>query len=139
MSLLSGSHSPQKAENTEAPEAAAKSRSQSPPAAPKDLLRHYASPGVPLPPSARIGDPKLKQREREPFRLTSLWKYGAFAAWKGEQTAPPSVHLHRPSSRAMLLQSGPADDQLQLQQATSYLRSSHISSEARPRSRGEFK
>lgn len=49
----------------------------------KELLRHFESPGVPPPPSARVGDPKLKQRESQPFRLLDLWKYGAFAATKG--------------------------------------------------------
>ena len=85
MSLLTGSCNPPDLAETdsEQPKAEVKSRPQSVPS-PKELLRHYAAPGVPLPPSARVGDPKLKQREREPFRLTSLWRYGAFAAWKGE-------------------------------------------------------
>ena len=50
---------------------------------PADALRHFEYPGVP-PPSARVGDPKLKQRESEPVRLWHLWKYGTFAAVKGE-------------------------------------------------------
>ncbi|KAK7686726.1 hypothetical protein QCA50_010326 [Cerrena zonata] len=45
------------------------------------LLRHY-EPGLSIPPSARIGDPKLKQKETVPLRLWQLWKYGAFAATK---------------------------------------------------------
>lgn len=48
-----------------------------------DLLRHFDVPGLP-PPSARVGDPKMKQRESQPMRLWQLWRYGAFAAMKGE-------------------------------------------------------
>ena len=48
-----------------------------------ELLRHFEAPFVPPPPSSRVGDPKLKQRENEPIRLWHLWKYGAFAAMKG--------------------------------------------------------
>lgn len=51
---------------------------------PAEALRHYECPGVPPPPSSRVGDPKLKQRESEPLRIWHLWKYGAFAAMKGE-------------------------------------------------------
>ncbi|TCD68296.1 hypothetical protein EIP91_011155 [Steccherinum ochraceum] len=46
------------------------------------LLQHFESPGLNLPPSNRIGDPKLKQREIQPLRLWDLWKWGAFAAVK---------------------------------------------------------
>lgn len=48
------------------------------------LLQHFENPGVSLPPSARVGDPKLKQRENQPPGLWHFWKYGAFAAMKGE-------------------------------------------------------
>lgn len=47
------------------------------------ILRHY-EPGLSIPPSARIGDPKLKQKESVPVKLWQLWKYGAFAASKCE-------------------------------------------------------
>ncbi|KAH8099809.1 Alpha/Beta hydrolase protein [Cristinia sonorae] len=46
------------------------------------LLQYFESPGVTLPPSNRIGDPKLKQRETQPLRVWDLWKWGAFAAVK---------------------------------------------------------
>ena len=60
---------------------------------PADALRHFEYPGLPIPPSARVGDPKLKQRESEPVRLWHLWKYGAFAAVKGEHTTSLGVHV----------------------------------------------
>ena len=47
------------------------------------LLRHY-EPGLSIPPSARIGDPKLKQKETVPLKLWQMWKYGAVAASKCE-------------------------------------------------------
>lgn len=50
------------------------------------LLRHYEH-GLSIPPSARIGDPKLKQKESVPLKLWQLWKYGAFAASKGKSEA----------------------------------------------------
>lgn len=65
------------------PKAEVKSRPMSPPLPVKELLRHFEAPGVPPPPSARVGDPTLKQREYQPFRLVNLWKYGMFAATKG--------------------------------------------------------
>ncbi|EMD42189.1 hypothetical protein CERSUDRAFT_147812 [Gelatoporia subvermispora B] len=51
-------------------------------ASPIDLLQHFESPGVPPPPCARVGDPKLKQREGIPLSLWQLPKLGAFAAVK---------------------------------------------------------
>ncbi|KAH9920257.1 Alpha/Beta hydrolase protein [Epithele typhae] len=54
---------------------------------PVDALRHFEYPGIPLPPSARVGDPKAKQRENEPIRLWHLWKYGTFAAVKATTLA----------------------------------------------------
>ena len=51
---------------------------------PSHLLQHFEKPGVPLPPSARVGDPKLKQRERQPMSLWQLSKLAAFGAAKGE-------------------------------------------------------
>ena len=53
---------------------------------PSHLLQHFEKPGVPLPPSARVGDPKLKQRERQPLTLWQLSKLAAFGAAKGEFT-----------------------------------------------------
>lgn len=50
-----------------------------------DLLKHFEAPGVPPPPSSRVGDPTLKQRESQPIRLWHLWKHAAFVAWKGAQ------------------------------------------------------
>lgn len=47
------------------------------------LLQHFENPGVSLPPSARVGDPKLKQRENQPPGLWHFWKYGVFVAKKG--------------------------------------------------------
>ncbi len=54
-----------------------------------ELLRHFEAPGVPPPPSARVGDPKLKQREGKPIRLWDLWRYGAFVAVKGKHIPLP--------------------------------------------------
>lgn len=70
------------------PKAEVKSRPKSPPPHVNELLRHFEAPGVPPPPSSRVGDPTLKQREYQPFRLVNLWKYGVFAATKG--TCPVS-------------------------------------------------
>ena len=73
---------------------------------PAEALRHYEYPGVPIPPSARVGDPRLKQRESEPLRLWHLWKYGTFAAVKGECLPGPfripctSLHRRRVPFRA---------------------------------------
>lgn len=71
----------------------------------KELLRYFEAPGVP-PPSSRVGDPNLKQRVSEPFKLTDLWRYGAFAAWKGERptlgvdpAAAEGLSLQRPVRR----------------------------------------
>lgn len=50
-----------------------------------DFLKHFEAPGVPPPPSSRVGDPTLKQRESQPIRLWHLWKHAAFVAWKGGQ------------------------------------------------------
>ena len=58
---------------------------------PSEALRHFERPGVPIPPSSRVGDPKLKQRESQPVRLWHLWKYGAFAAVKGVLSLPSQV------------------------------------------------
>lgn len=52
-------------------------------AVPTTLLEHFHGPDVPVPPSARIGDPTLKQRESQPWGLWQLWKAGKFAAAKG--------------------------------------------------------
>ena len=65
------------------PKAEVKSRPKSVALPVKELLRYFEAPGVPPPPSSRVGDPKLKQRASQPFKLTDLWKYGTFAAWKG--------------------------------------------------------
>lgn len=64
------------------PKAEVKSRPKSVSLPVKELLRYFEAPGVPPPPSSRVGDPKLKQRQSQPFKLTDLWKYGTFAAWK---------------------------------------------------------
>jgi hypothetical protein len=84
MSLLTGSCANETAEETRPPKAEVKSRPNSVSLPVKELLRHFEAPGVPPPPSARVGDPKLKQKASEPFKLWDLWQYGAFAAWKGE-------------------------------------------------------
>ncbi|RPD65114.1 hypothetical protein L226DRAFT_19403 [Lentinus tigrinus ALCF2SS1-7] len=52
-----------------------------------EALRHFETPGISIPPSSRIGDPKLKQRESQPIRLWHLWKYGAFVAVKATTLA----------------------------------------------------
>ena len=52
-----------------------------------DLLKHFEAPGVPPPPSSRVGDPTLKQRESQPIKLWHLWRHAAFMAWKGERDA----------------------------------------------------
>nr|VWO94048.1 Hormone-sensitive lipase [Ganoderma boninense] len=51
-----------------------------------EALRHFQSP-IAVPPSSRVGDPKLKQRESQPIRLWEFWKYGAFAAMKATTLA----------------------------------------------------
>ena len=56
-----------------------------------DLLRHFDNPDVPLPPSARVGDPTLKQRESQPLSPWQLWKFGAFAAVKSEYSRGSST------------------------------------------------
>jgi len=53
-------------------------------ASPTDLLQHFQSPGTTLPPSSRVGDPKLKQREAQPLSIWQLGKMGVFAAMKGK-------------------------------------------------------
>ena len=52
----------------------------------QELLKHFEAPGVAPPPSARVGDPKLKQRESQPIKLWHWWRYGAFVAMKGKGT-----------------------------------------------------
>ncbi|KAI0964265.1 hypothetical protein AcW1_001125 [Taiwanofungus camphoratus] len=52
---------------------------------PMDLLQHFESPCVPLPPSARVGDPKLRQREGQPLSIWQLGKMGIFAAMKATE------------------------------------------------------
>ncbi|KAI1793186.1 Alpha/Beta hydrolase protein [Ganoderma leucocontextum] len=51
-----------------------------------EALRHFES-SIAVPPSSRVGDPKLKQRESQPIRLWEFWKYGAFAAMKATTLA----------------------------------------------------
>ncbi|KAI0756250.1 Alpha/Beta hydrolase protein [Daedaleopsis nitida] len=58
---------------------------------PAEALRHYECPGVSPPPSSRVGDPKLKQRESQPLKLWHVWKYGAFAAMKATTLAADVV------------------------------------------------
>ncbi|RDX51889.1 hypothetical protein OH76DRAFT_1346167 [Lentinus brumalis] len=55
---------------------------------PTEALRHFESPGVTIPPSSRVGDPKLKRRETQPVRLLwHMWQYGAFVAVKATTLA----------------------------------------------------
>ncbi|KAL7285552.1 hypothetical protein ACG7TL_000656 [Trametes sanguinea] len=61
---------------------------------PPEALKHFEYPGVPPPPSSRVGDPKLKQRESEPLRLWHLWKFGAFAAVKATTLAADVLSHH---------------------------------------------
>ncbi|KAI0785317.1 Alpha/Beta hydrolase protein [Irpex lacteus] len=67
-----------------------------------DFLKHFEAPGVPPPPSSRVGDPTLKQRESQPIRLWHLWKHAAFVAWKatGVLTAAASHTLHGPPRKS---------------------------------------
>ncbi|KAH9949401.1 Alpha/Beta hydrolase protein [Amylocystis lapponica] len=65
----------------DSPSPASDATTTSSPSSPMDFLSHFESPDV-LPPSARVGDPKLKQRESQPLRPWQLWKFGAFAAVK---------------------------------------------------------
>ncbi|TBU37593.1 Alpha/Beta hydrolase protein [Dichomitus squalens] len=60
-------------------------------ALPREALRHFERPSEALPPSSRVGDPKVKQRKNEPMRLWELWKYGAFAAMKATTLAADVV------------------------------------------------
>lgn len=84
VSLFSGGFSPEITKPSSEQAADSKYRPQSAPPTVQDLLKHFEAPGVPPPPSARVGDPKLKQREKEPMKLWHLWRYGAFVAMKGE-------------------------------------------------------
>ncbi|KAJ8488129.1 hypothetical protein ONZ51_g3753 [Trametes cubensis] len=59
-----------------------------------EALKHFESPGVPPPPSSRVGDPKLKQRESQPLRLWHWWKFGAFAAVKATTLAADVLSHH---------------------------------------------
>ncbi|PCH34152.1 hypothetical protein WOLCODRAFT_113251 [Wolfiporia cocos MD-104 SS10] len=63
-------------------------------ASPMQLLQHFASPGVPLPPSARVGDPRLKQRQGQPLSIWQLGKMGAVAAKKAAELATDLVYHH---------------------------------------------
>ncbi|KAI0800729.1 Alpha/Beta hydrolase protein [Fomes fomentarius] len=58
---------------------------------PAEALRHFEYPGLAPPPSARVGDPKLKQRESQPLKLWHLWKFGTFAAMKATTLAADVV------------------------------------------------
>ncbi|OJT04454.1 Esterase [Trametes pubescens] len=60
---------------------------------PSEALKHYENPGVP-PPSSRVGDPRLKQGQREPMRLWHWWKFGAFAAVKATTLAADALSHH---------------------------------------------
>lgn len=79
LSLLSGGSDAELSQETDKTDL-----DQQPSSPVKELLRHFESPSLSLPPSSRVGDPKLKQRESQPIRVWHLWKYGAFAAMKGE-------------------------------------------------------
>ncbi|KAI0778726.1 Alpha/Beta hydrolase protein [Trametes elegans] len=59
-----------------------------------EALKHFECPGVPPPPSSRVGDPKLKQRESQPLRLWHWWKFGTFAAVKATTLAADVVSHH---------------------------------------------
>ena len=78
-------------------------------ALPQEALRHFEGPSITLPPSSRVGDPKVKQRQNRPMRLWELWKYGAFAAMKGvffslgKTLNEPSV----PTTKSSLMRSHP--------------------------------
>ncbi|KAH9929679.1 lipase/ esterase [Fomitopsis serialis] len=61
---------------------------------PTDLLRHFEQSGVALPPGARVGDPKLKQREQEPLSLWQLGKVAAFGAAKATELFSELVYHH---------------------------------------------
>lgn len=58
---------------------------------PIELLEYFSGPHVPLPPSARVGDPKLKQRESQKWGLWELWKAGTFVAVKGVYILQPQL------------------------------------------------
>ncbi|OSX67049.1 hypothetical protein POSPLADRAFT_1175785 [Postia placenta MAD-698-R-SB12] len=73
-----------------APEAKRSSSSSNP----IDLLHHFESPGMSLPPSARVGDPKLKQRQGQPLSIWQLGKMGTFAAMKAIEMATDVVYHH---------------------------------------------
>ncbi|KZT08648.1 uncharacterized protein LAESUDRAFT_648554 [Laetiporus sulphureus 93-53] len=61
-------------------------------AAPVELLQHFDNPG--LPPSARVGDPTLKQRERQPLSIWQVGRLGAFAAMKASELVSDVVSYH---------------------------------------------
>ncbi|KAI0828960.1 Alpha/Beta hydrolase protein [Trametes gibbosa] len=59
-----------------------------------EALKHFQYPGAPPPPSSRVGDPTLKQREGQPLRLWHWWKFGAFAAVKATTLASDALSHH---------------------------------------------
>ncbi|KAH9837277.1 lipase/ esterase [Rhodofomes roseus] len=61
---------------------------------PTDLLQHFEQPGLSIPPGARVGDPKLKQRERQPLSLWQLGKMAAFGAAKATELFSELVYHH---------------------------------------------
>ncbi|KAH9858344.1 Alpha/Beta hydrolase protein [Lenzites betulinus] len=70
------------------------SKLQTESASPPEALKHYEYPGAPPPPSSRVGDPTLKQREGQPLRLWHWWKFGAFAAVKATTLATDALSHH---------------------------------------------
>lgn len=94
--LWPGNPKPQQAEPKNNENAAGKAAKEVADAAPSPshLLQHFEKPGIMLPPSARVGDPKLKQRERPPLSLVQLSKYAVVGAVKGESTSIHFIGLH---------------------------------------------
>ncbi|KAJ3553417.1 hypothetical protein NM688_g3626 [Phlebia brevispora] len=102
LSLFSGGDAARSADSESGSDRDLEQQSEVPSSAVTELLRHFEAPGLALPPSARVGDPKLKQRESQPLRLWQLWRYGAFAALKASElvTALLSYHIRGPPKKS---------------------------------------
>ncbi|KZT72905.1 hypothetical protein DAEQUDRAFT_762704 [Daedalea quercina L-15889] len=61
---------------------------------PTQLLQHFEKPGVSIPPSARVGDPRLKQREPQPLSLWQLSRLAAFGAAKATELFAALIYHH---------------------------------------------
>ncbi|KAI0348172.1 hypothetical protein BDW22DRAFT_1435947 [Trametopsis cervina] len=104
ISLFSGSVNTKT--NTSEHESESTEREQFPSEPVAELLKYFEAPGVAPPPSSRVGDLKLKQREYRPLRPWQLWQHATFIVSKasGLFAAAISHHLHGPPRKSWGLQ-----------------------------------